>query len=102
MTGKAMRSVAFAQSIGVFEGGGVRGAAFAGAYRAATKAGIKFVATVGTSSGSIAAAFISAGMDPDEVEQELKTDFAKLLRGRRRVSRNAALRVLTSVLGKYS
>ena len=70
-----MKSIAFQQCIGVFEGGGVRGAAFAGAYQAATEAGINFIGTVGTSAGSIAAALIAAGFSPDDVLNELGKDF---------------------------
>ena len=75
-----MKSRLFTSSVGVFEGGGVRGAAFAGAYRAASEAGITFQGTVGTSSGSIAAALIAAGLSPEGVEKALRVDFKSFLR----------------------
>lgn len=70
-----MKSIAFRHCIGVFEGGGVRGAAFAGVYQAATEAEITFVGTVGTSAGSIAAALIAAGLPPDDVLNEMGKNF---------------------------
>ena len=62
-----MKTSNFQQSIGVFEGGGVRGAAFAGAYMAASNAKINFIGTVGTSAGSIVATLISASFSPEEL-----------------------------------
>jgi predicted acylesterase/phospholipase RssA len=79
-----LESEAFTRSIGVFEGGGVRGAAFAGAYRAAKMGGIELVGTVGTSSGSIAAVLIAAGLTPEETIDQMGTSFINLLkRGKR-------------------
>src|SRR6185295_14268462 len=66
---------------GVFEGGGVRGAALAGAYAAANAAGVSFERVAGASAGSIVAALIAAGADPQFILQELKkTQFRNLLR----------------------
>jgi NTE family protein len=49
---------------GVFEGGGVKGLAFAGAIRAAEDAGIhRWVNVAGTSAGSIVAALLAGGFD---------------------------------------
>ena len=48
----------------VFEGGGVKGIAFAGAIAAAWKAGVKeWVNLAGTSAGSIVSALLVAGYD---------------------------------------
>jgi predicted acylesterase/phospholipase RssA len=55
----------------VFEGGGVRGVAYAGAYAAAADAGIRFNRVAGSSGGSIAAAFIAAGGTPEAVATKL-------------------------------
>jgi predicted acylesterase/phospholipase RssA len=61
---------------GVFEGGGVRGAALAGAYKAAVSSGINFGRVAGTSAGSIVAALISSGVTPELILSELeKKDF---------------------------
>lgn len=56
---------------GVFEGGGVRAAALAGAYQAATNSGVNFGRVAGTSAGSIVAALIAAGASPQFINQEL-------------------------------
>lgn len=74
-----LKSISFKRSIGVFEGGGMRGAAFAGAYDAATEAGITFAGTVGASAGSIAAVLIAAGLSVEEVRRQLSIDFSELL-----------------------
>ncbi|MBU1344049.1 MAG: patatin-like phospholipase family protein [Proteobacteria bacterium] len=65
----------FSQCIGVFEGGGVRGSAFAGAITEARNAGINFVGSVGTSSGSIAAVLLAAGLSNDDIEKVLSSNF---------------------------
>ncbi len=75
-----METQNFRQCIGVFEGGGVRGAAFAGAFKAASDAKINFIGTLGTSAGSIIAVLIAAGFLPDEVIDIMKKPFAELLK----------------------
>lgn len=69
----------FGRTIGVFEGGGVRGAAFAGAYSGCKNAGVEFVGTVGTSAGSIAAVLIAADLSPEELTKELSKKFKEFL-----------------------
>jgi predicted acylesterase/phospholipase RssA len=65
---------------GVFEGGGVRGAALGGAYEAAAQNGVRFGAVAGSSAGSIVAALIAAGATPSYVAEQLKkTQFRDLL-----------------------
>ena len=54
----------FTNVLGVFQGGGVRGAALAGAYAEAHARGVRFSAVAGTSAGSIVAALIAAGAPP--------------------------------------
>ncbi|GAB3647329.1 patatin-like phospholipase family protein [Ramlibacter alkalitolerans] len=65
---------------GVFEGGGVRAAAHAGAYTAARRAGVTFGRVAGTSGGSIVAALVAAGASPSYLKHHLQTlDFLPLL-----------------------
>jgi NTE family protein len=66
-----------AQADGVFEGGGVKGIAFAGAIKAAEEAGVReWVNVAGTSAGSITAALLSVGYTADEIKRALeKTDY---------------------------
>ncbi|SAK40888.1 patatin [Caballeronia fortuita] len=65
---------------GVFEGGGVRAAAHAGAYAAAKRAGVTFGRVAGTSGGSIVAALVAAGAPPSYLRRHLQElDFSPLL-----------------------
>lgn len=76
-----MRTEYFTSCAAVFEGGGVRGAAYAGAYEAAVDAGIRFNRVAGSSAGSIAAAFIAAGGTSEAVKAKLlEFNFASLQR----------------------
>jgi NTE family protein len=56
---------------GVFEGGGVRGIALAGAAAATIDAGYEFHRAVGTSAGALVAALVVAGYDANELEEEV-------------------------------
>ena len=57
---------------GVFEGGGVKGLAFAGAVQAAEEAGItRWVNVAGTSAGSIVAALLAGGFDARAMKEIL-------------------------------
>lgn len=63
-----------------FEGGGVKGAAYAGAYEAAISAGIRFSQVAGSSAGSVVAALIAAGASAASIRQRmLETDFTTLV-----------------------
>lgn len=53
---------------GVFEGGGAKGVAYAGALKALQAEGCWFQATAGASAGAITAALIAAGLSPGEIE----------------------------------
>jgi NTE family protein len=53
----------------VFEGGGVKGIALAGAVDGAQRKGIEFEQVAGTSSGAIIAAFLAAGYSGDEMKR---------------------------------
>jgi NTE family protein len=55
---------------GVFEGGGAKGLAYAGALRALSERRCWFRAVAGSSAGAITAALIAAGLDPDEMSRE--------------------------------
>lgn len=69
------------ECFGVFQGGGTKAAAFAGAYGVIHEAGVKFHAVAGTSAGAIVAAFIGAGAQPDFLEEALRSlDFKALLK----------------------
>ena len=56
---------------GVFEGGGVRGIALAGAAAATLELGYSFHRAVGTSAGALVAALLMAGYDAPELEAEV-------------------------------
>jgi len=55
----------------VFEGGGVRGVALAGAAAGAMDLGLEFDHTVGTSAGSLVASMLASGYGPDELEDSI-------------------------------
>ena len=55
----------------VFEGGGVRGIALAGAAAGALDAGYTFHKTVGTSAGALVAALLAAGYNARELEEQV-------------------------------
>ncbi|MCX2483526.1 patatin-like phospholipase family protein [Pedobacter sp. MR2016-24] len=74
------KTVNFQNCLGVFQGGGCRGAAFVGAYTEAHKRGVSFSEIVGTSAGAIVAAFIAAGAGPEKLAEIIKRlEFTKLL-----------------------
>jgi NTE family protein len=56
----------------VFEGGGVKAIGLVGAVKAAEDAGYHFAKVAGTSSGSIIAAFLSAGYDATQLEKMIR------------------------------
>jgi NTE family protein len=58
----------------VFDGGGVKGAALAGALTAAEHKNVKFEGYGGTSAGSIVALLASIGYTGEEIRDRLKTD----------------------------
>jgi predicted acylesterase/phospholipase RssA len=63
----------FVDARAVFQGGGCRGAAYAGAYEAAVRCGARFSEVAGTSAGSIVAALIGAGASPEFVQTEMRS-----------------------------
>lgn len=72
----------FVGARGVFQGGGCRAAAYAGAYDAATKCGVRFSEVAGTSAGAIVAALIGAGADPLYIRKQIGSlDFTRFLDG---------------------
>ncbi len=65
---------------GVFQGGGIRGTALAGAAAAALDAGYAFRRAAGTSAGAIVASLVAAGYDGDELREAVcKADWPPLL-----------------------
>ncbi|MCZ6651944.1 MAG: patatin-like phospholipase family protein [Planctomycetota bacterium] len=76
----------FSTCLGVFQGGGCRAAAFAGAYAKAKELNVTFVEVAGTSAGSIVAALIAAGATPEYLKDKLRElDFRNLLKRTTRV-----------------
>ena len=70
----------YSDCIGVFQGGGCRAAAYGGAYDAVFKSGVRFSEVAGTSAGSIVAALLAAGADPDFLLKKLaELNFPSLL-----------------------
>ncbi|MBP1155060.1 MULTISPECIES: patatin-like phospholipase family protein [unclassified Paenibacillus] len=64
----------------VFEGGGVKGIALAGAAAAVEQLGYKFYQVAGTSSGSIVASLVAAGYKADEMREVIEaTPFRSFL-----------------------
>lgn len=75
-----MKTNFFSHCWGVFDGGGVRGAAHAGAFKAAKESGMSFERLAGTSAGSIVAALIAAGGPPEYISKLLmETDLSIFL-----------------------
>ncbi|HXJ44251.1 MAG TPA: patatin-like phospholipase family protein [Bryobacteraceae bacterium] len=66
------------RAFGVFDGGGVKGAALAGCLAAASDQGVEFVGYGGTSAGSIVATLAAAGFSGREIWDLMKTDLAPL------------------------
>lgn len=66
---------------GVFEGGGIRGVALAGAAAAALDADLEFQQAVGTSAGSLVASLLAAGFDADDLADSVhQVHWPELLR----------------------
>jgi predicted acylesterase/phospholipase RssA len=75
------RTAYFKSCLGVFQGGGCRAAAFAGAFQEAVNRGVSFSEVAGTSAGSIIAALIGAGATPTFVREKLAAlDFQTFLK----------------------
>lgn len=76
-----MKTLYFSNCMAAFEGGGVKGAAYAGAYEEAMAAGIRFSEVAGSSAGSVVAALIAAGASASSIRMRmLDTDFAALIK----------------------
>lgn len=70
----------YSDCLGVFQGGGCRVAAFAGAHLAAHEAGVRFSEVAGTSGGAIVAALIAAGAEPEYLLQAVRSiNFSDML-----------------------
>jgi predicted acylesterase/phospholipase RssA len=82
----------FKSCLGVFQGGGCRAAAFAGAYEEAARRGVSFSEVAGTSAGSIVAALIGARATPAFIRDKLsKLDFNTFLKEPERTAKRAFL-----------
>jgi predicted acylesterase/phospholipase RssA len=81
-------TIFFKSCLGVFQGGGCRAAAFAGAYEEAVRRGVSFSEVAGTSAGSIVAALIGGGATPSFIKEKLaKLDFKSLVKEPERTKR---------------
>ncbi len=67
------RTQFYSDCLGVFQGGGCRAAAYAGAYEAAHQLGVRFSEVAGTSAGAIVASLIAAGAEPPHLLKTLRT-----------------------------
>jgi NTE family protein len=77
---------------GVFQGGGMRGIALAGAAAAALDRGYRFEQAVGTSAGAIVASMAAAEFGPDELRQAvIDIDWPGLLPGKSALRRNLSM-----------
>ena len=75
-----METKFFKNCLGVFQGGGCRGAAYVGAFKQSIESGISFSELVGASAGSIIAVLIGAGATPEQLCKIIKElDFKKFL-----------------------
>ena len=74
---KKRRVDQFSSCKGVFQGGGAKGLAYLGAYKAAKEAGVNFTEVCGTSVGSLFAAFIAAGATPQQMQDIVKAQFPR-------------------------
>jgi predicted acylesterase/phospholipase RssA len=90
----------FQTCLGVFQGGGCRGAAFSGAIAEAEDRGVSFAGVAGTSAGSIVAALLGAGASAPTIQNTLSNlDFLDLLRKPERVPSDVSGIVMRSCLG---
>lgn len=95
------RTKYFQSTLGVFQGGGCRAAAFAGAYEIAQQSGVSFVEVAGTSAGSIAAALVAAGASPSQLQEMLmQLDFTKFEAPKTRRKMKGRHRIIEWVLSR--
>jgi predicted acylesterase/phospholipase RssA len=81
MHSRNVRTRFFQTCLGVFQGGGCRGAAFAGALAESEARGVNFAGVAGTSAGSIVAALLGARATAPFIQATLsRLDFLSLLR----------------------
>jgi predicted acylesterase/phospholipase RssA len=91
----------FKTCVGVFQGGGCRGAAFVGAYGEAVARGATFAEVAGTSAGSIVAALIGAGATPEQLHEVITgLNFASLLKPSRPTGNRPFLAAIASGIPK--
>jgi predicted acylesterase/phospholipase RssA len=93
----------FKSTLGVFQGGGCRAAAFAGAYEVAVKRGVRFTEVAGTSAGSIVAALIGASATPDQLLTSVTNlDFNRFLAEPTRTAKRSIWAQATKLNGLLS
>lgn len=92
-----MKTRFFQTCLGVFQGGGCRAAAFAGAYAEARRWGVTFSEVAGTSAGSIVAALVAARATPEQIlDLVTKLDYKKFLH-----KREASLAFRPRIVGTF-
>jgi predicted acylesterase/phospholipase RssA len=95
----------FQNCLGVFQGGGCKGIAFAGAYQEAYERGVFFSELVGASAGSIVAVLIGAGATPQNLLEIMKdlnfSDFKRLPVSDPRINADTTLEEMWSVTKFY-
>lgn len=87
---------------GVFEGGGAKGVAYAGALRAVAERGYWFSAVAGASAGALTATLIAAGMHPEQIQQASLEALGGMDPGHGKRSRGTAPRRLATALWSLS
>jgi predicted acylesterase/phospholipase RssA len=86
------KTIFFKSCLGVFQGGGCRAAAFAGAYEEAVRRGVSFSEVAGTSAGSIVAALIGAGATPAFIRSKLSSlDFKSFMQAPERTANRSII-----------
>ncbi len=77
---------------GVFEGGGIRGIALAGAAAATLDLGYEFDCAVGTSAGAIVSSFVAAGYPSEEIrEVVLSVDWPSIVPEKSGLAKNLSM-----------
>src|SRR5688500_11251178 len=76
--------------LGVFQGGGAKGVAYAGALRAVEERGLWFSQVAGSSAGAITAVLVAAGVHPDELDETTRAALASVKRRATRLTLGVA------------
>jgi predicted acylesterase/phospholipase RssA len=95
------RTAFFQTCLGVFQGGGCRAAAYAGAFEVATSRGVHFAGVAGTSAGALAAALIGAGASPSQMTNAIRQlDFNRFISSPATKGQPSGLPALVSIAAR--